>query len=122
MKILSTVFLLLHAIVPVTANLRGASLHEETNDSSSSSLAADPEQVGYASATIYIEQVKTSGDWDDEIVSNAFITAYNTAHSNSDYSIKSGFIDNKVEIPEDNENTHYYSISWYSFTYGKHET
>lgn len=80
--------------------------------------------------TLYLDHVASAGAWDESLITDAIIVAYNNVHG-SDYTLDSGFMEEQIEIPEDEDDEsfetnilggkskYYYSVSWYNFGYCK---
>jgi hypothetical protein len=61
----------------------------------------DDKYSGFMGATVMINHASGDGaGWDESVVDQAFIDAYNAVHNNG-YEITSAFIDKEVDIPED---------------------
>jgi len=108
-----------------------ASLLRSSSESQPVDLAGSPETTGFEGATILLDHVMNSGDWDDEVLESSLVSAYNEVH-HGDYSITASFLENKIELPEDDETSlgegvasldqdypFYSSVSWNRVIYSE---
>lgn len=131
------------AILQISAgSLRSVSSQDSNEDTISATATLQDTIHGYGGATFYINHVASASGWDDQVVVNSFIKAYNDVFSGGDRTITSAFIDNSIVLPEggsgteqlqadfvvgrrqtadflDQGWTYYDSISWCKFQYGK---